>query len=171
MDMMEIRRTALLKSVKKEQIVYEAFNLSLDGTSSNAINTGVYLFTQENINKDFEITLTNTSGQYRAGNENSVICAKHDGNGFGFLVRSRTITENKYNGTIYIQENTNCNNLVIRRINGVITVEGDTVTNQPVPFINNVFEWPLYIGCSVDNNGNPYRFGICSIEHIVVKWL
>lgn len=165
MDLMT-RRTALLAAQKREQIIYEARNLTFRGNT--AINTGVYLFTQENINRNFEVAITDLNGRWNA--INTIVCAKHNENGYGFLIRTWNNTSNIYPGTIYVNNSVNVS-ITIRRVNGVITAESDYIANAPITFINNIFDWPLYLGCAVDDNGNPYRYVNGTIGHIVVKWL
>ena len=152
---------------KQGEIAYEAWNLSFDGT--NYIDTGVYLFTQENINRDFEFI---AEGIYGAKNTSkTALCTKHDGNAYGFLVRCGTSTDTTYKGTIWVLNNTPQTKVIVKRINGVLQLSGDYITNPGVGFINNVFAWSLHLGCAVDNSGNPYRYWTGTIDHIVVRWL
>ena len=51
MDMIALRRAIMLGG--KSNIAYEAWNLSFDKTKREYINTGVYLFNEENINRRF----------------------------------------------------------------------------------------------------------------------
>ena len=150
-------------------IAYEASNLSFDGTANTIINTGVYLFTQENINRDFEFIAENIDSTGEANGENTIICAKHNSNAYGFFVRIANTSSIKYNGTINVWPVPA--SMVIRRINGVITLSGTNIRNPGVAFTNAVFDWPLMLGCAVDDSGNMYRFREGTIDHVLVKWL
>lgn len=168
MDLM-VRREALLGSLKKnDPIAYEAYNLSFDGTTSTVINTGVYLFTAKNINRDFEVVAEGIVGN--RSDTNTIICAKHNGKGYGFLVRINSTTSIEYNGTIFVKPTPNSASIIVRRQNGVITVSGTNIMNPGVNFTNDVFDWPLVLGCAINDDGTYYRYAIGHIDHILVKW-
>lgn len=168
MDVMQ-RRAALIRSLKKDNVAYEAYNLSFDGTDSTVIDTGVYLFTAENINRDFEFIAEGIVGT--SINNSTIICAKHNGNAYGFLVRTTPSSATTYKGTIFVQSTPNIAKVIIRRENGVITVSGTNITNRNVSFTNKVFGWPLVLGCAIDDNGSHYRHATGTIEHVKVTWL
>lgn len=161
------RRREIIGMKKDFNILYEAYNLSFNGTASTVINTGIYLFTAENINRDFELTAENIGGENQANY--TIICAKHNGNAYGFLVRTSNKTGTSYKGTVNIYPTPN--NIVIKRINGVITLSGTNISNPTVQFINEVFNWPLVLGCAVDDEGNYFRYKTGTIGHILVRWL
>lgn len=165
MDVMDLRRGLLME---KAGVAYEARNLSFDRT--NYVDTGVKLFSQANINRDFEVILSGIQGDYTNSATQTLVCAKHNGNGYGFLIRPSGSTEHKYNGTIFIQQNTK-GTVIIKRVNGVLSCEGAVITNQPVPFNNSVFDWPLVLGCAVDDDGSYYRYCAGSIDHVIVRWI
>lgn len=167
MDLMNIRR-GMLTGQRDKNIAYEAWNLSFDGT--NCINTGVYLFTDENINRDFELVAEGINGSDTVASSGTIICAKHNGKSYGFLVRINSASFINYNGTISLKMNYD-NSLIVRRVNGVISISGDKITNPKVQFTNAVFEHPLVLGCAVDDDGTYYRYGHGTIRHIVVRWL
>ena len=152
---------------RNPNILYEARNLSFNGVDEY-IDTGVYLFTQENINRDFEFIAEGIASNVYKSND-TIICAKHNGNAYGFLVRFYASSDIKYNGTIYIYPSPG--SIVIRRINGVITLNGTNIKNQGVQFTNAVFNWPLVLGCAIDDNGKPYRYKKGTIDHVCVRWL
>lgn len=156
------------KKSNSSNIAYEAKNLTFDGT--NYINTGVYLFTDENINRDFELVAEGINGSDTVASSRTIICAKHNGKSYGFLVRLNGGSYTNYNGTISLKMNYD-NSLIVRRVNGVISISGDQITNPKVKFTNTVFEHPLVLGCAVDDDGTYYRYGHGTIQHIVVRWL
>lgn len=156
------------KKSNSNNIAYEAKNLTFDGT--NYINTGVYLFTDENINRDFELVAEGINGSDTVASSGTIICAKYNGKSYGFLVRLNGGSYTNYNGTISLKMNYD-NSLIVRRVNGVISISGDQITNPKVKFTNTVFEHPLVLGCAVDDDGTYYRYGHGTIQHIVVRWL
>ena len=167
MDELLMRRRQMLKGAEKSNIAYEAFNLSFGGT--NYIDTGLYLFSAENINKDFELVATDVN--CRDNSTATVICHKLDGPAYGFLVRTNGSTQHEYKGTIQCLANYDVM-IIVRRISGVLSVEGDGITNLPVPFNpNTVFNQPLVLGCALQSNGVPYRYTKGTIGHIIVRWL
>ena len=149
-----------------KSILYEASSLSFNG--SNYIDTGVYLFSEENIDKDFEMVVTDSNFVDSGTNPNTLICHKKNNNSYGFLVRSSTKPTNTYKGTLYTQPNTN-NNYVVKRVNGVLSFSGDIVNNPG--FLNNVHNQPLTLGCALQDSGAPYRYATGTIGHIVVRWI
>jgi len=168
MDMIVLRRAAMLGW--QSNIAYEAWNLSFNKKKREYINTGVYLFNEKNINRDFEVVVEDLYGS--ESSNATIICAKHNELALGFLIRCTSQSDHSYAGTIAIKKDTIPNTITIRRINGVLSVEGNTITNQPVPFNpNTVFDWPLCLGCAIDDNGEPYRWATGTIGHIVVRWL
>lgn len=159
------RRAALIGSLKSDNVAYEAYNLSFDGTESTVIDTGVYLFTAENINRDFEVVVEGIIGGSEANK--TIVCAKHNGRSCGFLIRVQNNTDVKYNGSLYAWPVPA--SIVVRRINGQLSASG---TNNPtVALINSVFDWPLVLGCAIDDNGNLYRFKRGTIDHVKITWL
>lgn len=169
MDMMNIRRSVMLSG--KNNIAYEAWDLSFNRSKNEYINTGVYLFNEENINRDFEVVVEGLYSNIGDG-QMTILCAKHNGQALGFLIRVYNTNDRTYAGTIFAKRNVINDVIIIRRINGVLSVEGNTINNQPVPFNpNTVFDWPLYLGCAVNDNGKPYRWATGTIGHIVVRWL
>lgn len=162
MDLIQ-RRREIIAAARDPNIIYEETNLSFNNT---VINTGVYLFTAENINRDFEFIAENINGN--GDINNTIICAKHDGKAYGFLVRIYNSTSASYNGTIFV---TSGASIVIKRINGVITLSGTNIANPDVKFTNGIFDWPLVLGCAIDDKGDYFRYKTGTIGHVLVKWL
>lgn len=155
--------------MQKDSNLYEAYNLSFDGTASTVIDTGIYLFTAENINRDFEFTAEGILGPNVSHNE-TIICARHNNRQLGFMVRTGYSTS-AYKGTIYVKPSPNIATVIVRRINGVITLSGENIANPAVQFNNTAFDWPLVLGCAIENDGTRYRFATGTIDHVKVRWL
>ena len=164
------RRRELLAMQKVSNLLYEAWNLSFNGTDNTVIDTGVYLFTQKNINRDFEFIAEGINGTGPT-NEETIICAKHNHNAYGFLVRPSGSGNTSYNGTIFVRKKSTKASVIVRRVGGVITLSGTDITNPGVTFTNGVFDWPLVLGCAIKDDGSYYRYAIGTIEHVKVSWL
>ena len=164
---MNLRRRLLMG---KAGVAYEAWDLSFDASEYTYIDTGVYLFTQDNLNKDFEIIIDNLyapSGQTRI---KTMVCAKDNVSSSGFLIRPTGDTETAYKGTIAMKA-AYYNHITVRRIGGVLSAIGEVITNPGFAFKNESHEYPLILGCSFDDNGNRTRYITGTIGHIVVRWL
>ena len=162
------RKKRLILLNQDFNLLYEAYNLSFDGT--NYIDTGAYLFNQQNINRDFEFIAEGILAP-KSVNNATIICAKHDSKAYGFFVRTDASTSTQYKGTIHVKFDPNVVSMVIRRVSGVITLSGTNISNPAVKFTNNVFDWPLVLGCAIDNDGNPWRYATGTIEHVKVRWI
>lgn len=160
------RRREIIGMQEDFNILYEAYNLSFDGTASTIIKTGAYLFTTENINRDFEFIAENISGSTESNN--TIICAKHNGKAYGFLVRIQDNSSTTYKGTIFVNPGAS---ITVKRINGVITLSGTNIANPNAQFINEIFNWPLVLGCAVDDEGHYFRYKAGTIGHVLVRWL
>ena len=162
MDLMARRRQLLMIP---HGIIYEGFNLDFDGT--NYIDTGAYLFTEENVNRDFEFIAEGVSGRRYVSSE-TLICAKHNGQALGFLLRPRANKSTGYHGTLSYDPLLKPT-IIIKRKNGVISYN-DAIINKGVIVDNGVFDWPLVLGCAIDDDGTYYRYAIGHIDHVLVKW-
>lgn len=148
-------------------IIYEGFNLDFDGT--NYIDTGAYLFTEENVNRDFEFIAEGLSGQRSGSGTSTLICAKHNGQALGFLLRPYLSTSAAYHGILYYDPLLKPT-IVIKRKNGVISYNDDVITNKGVIVDNGVFDWPLILGCAINDDGTYFRLAKGHIDHVLVKW-
>lgn len=152
-------------------IAYQGYNLVFDGT--NYINTGVALFSADNIGKDFRLT-ANLSCNRSLGSGNAEIrciigCMREVSPYPGFVVR-RPSNTNVGSGVIGLRyDNTNYD-LVIQRVNGVISVTGAWV-NKVKTTITTKFDTPVTLGCEFDANNSPYRYMGGTINSIVIEWL
>lgn len=167
MDVMALRRRLLMG---KAGVAYEARDLAFNKSQYDRIDTGVYLFTQDNINKDFEVVIDDLYGVLTGPDTDTMVCAKDNVSSSGFLIRCNSITTAIYKGTIGVKKDA-YNHVTIRRVNGVITATGYEITNPTVKFKNEAHNNPLILGCAIDDNGNYYRYATGTIGHIVVRWI
>lgn len=164
---MDLRRRLLMG---KAGVAYEAWDLSFDADKYTYIDTGVYLFTQDNLNKDFEVIIDNLYAPSGQAQTKTMVCAKDNVSSSGFLIRPTDVTSLIYKGTIGMRA-ANYNYITVRRIGGVLSATGEVITNPGVSFKNEAHEYPLLLGCSVDDDGTRTRYINGTIGHIVVRWL
>ena len=154
----------------KACVAYEAWDLSFVASNYTYIDTGVYLFTQDNLNKDFEVIIDNLYSPSGQQETKTMVCAKDNLSSSGFLIRPTGVTTTAYKGTIGMKAD-NYNHITVRRIGGILSATGEVITNPGVQFKNEAHEYPLLLGCSLDDNGNRTRYINGTIGHIVVRWL
>ena len=164
-----IRRRGMIKKEDASYVAYEAYNLSFNKSLSTYIDTGIYLFSPQNIGRDFEFLAEDIRGV--AGvTEQTIICSKQNSTSYGFIVRTTTRTDTAWNGTIHVMYNVDAT-VCVRRINGVITLSGVNINNPSVRIVNTAFNLPLVFGCALQDDGTPYRYATGTIGHVKVTWL
>lgn len=149
-------------------VAYEARNLVFDGT--NYIDTDVYLFSAENVNRNFEIivkgaTIDNTIGTGSNKNERALIGSMYEVNPYpGFLVRGDVPAGQ---GVIAIRQQPT--DITIKRINGIYTVVGTSIQSGAIA--NATFDIPVTLGCEMQADKTPFRYVGGSIDYISIRWL
>ena len=147
-----------------------------DGT--NYIDTGVYLFSEENINKDFDIsfeikkrdTTTNLSTMVSAMDETDspwpgIVYRVRSGNEdqFGANASSTTKIEKNY-------QKINVDKVSIKRVNNIVYISFnngfDTRLLDVSSMLSNPFDIPVTFGSSIDANGNPFRYFTGTLSNI-----
>ena len=146
---------------------------------NNYINTGIALFSAENINKDFEIAYEIKNYTY-TGWAATLISAMDESNapwpGIVFRVNSETNYEFIANVTNQLKSETqyainSTLKVKIKRVNRIIYVSiNDGVDQQflDMSSLVNTFNAPLLIGASLDGNGNPQRYFTGTLSDISV---
>ena len=160
-----MRRRAMMLESSDKSVLYEAYNLVFTG--SNYIDTGIKLFSEENIGRDFELYADLVTG---AGDTSSsvITCKKEGGATCGFVVRNDQKPAS-WAGNVMLYTNA-ATTITIRRVSGVYTLEGRVYASN-FPPDNIAHDMPLVLGCALDANGNPYRYAYATINHIIVRWL
>lgn len=163
------RRRILLSG---SNILYEAKNLVFDKDSNTEIFTGVYLFSADNYLKDFECRVIGIEGSPVNTGTLTLVSSRDPDNNVGFLIRPNGLSDHIYKGTISTPKTDQKANVIVRRINGVLSVTGDYITNQPVPFAPNaIYDKELVLGCALNSAGYAYRRASGTIDHIIVRWI
>ena len=140
-------------------------------TNSNIINTGVYLFNSENVDKDFELgfTIDIFTRSEQTINQASFVNSKLENSslkypGFVFRITTNTskneLTATFGNNKQTAQASTSVRNVRIVRKDKKIYYSFDGAAFKQLidqsPY-NGTFNVPVTFGASIDNNGNPYR--------------
>ena len=170
-----------------DQILYRAERLEFDGT--NCFNTGIRLFNEENINKDFEISFeildALTSGsEVEYATYMSLQSVEKPYNGFRIRNESGQLV---YKGVsdssektvlcaehTYLVEGENTVKVKIKRINGVVYLcinDGDEVRICDYKNLSKPFNQPLIFGAALNDKNQPFRYSKCILGNIEVKYL
>ncbi len=177
-------------TIEAFELAYNSLStVKFDGT--NYLNTGVYLFNEENINKDFDITFTikaydATQTVYSTiMNSLDESTSSFPGIIFRFYITaseassSTEYTPTKYqligNGTsktnVSIDDLTISQVRIIRRENIVYYSIDNSKLAQLQDFsdFTTTFDVPVTFGASLDSSGEPYRYFKGSLSNIEVR--
>ena len=158
---------------------YSADRIVFDGT--NYINTGIKLFSTENINKDFEISFNinqignneNLNTLLNAKDETSTpypgLCLRYSENS-DMVLTCNSSSNNSYKAK-YIENNV-INKVLIKRIGNILYYSFNDVNDQGlIDFfdISNTFDTPLTFGASIDGSNSPFRYFKGEISDVRVK--
>lgn len=155
-------------------------------TGTNYIDTGIYLFNEENINKNFEVSFSITSysdTQEKFGTIfNSMNEFNSDYPGIVFRVNSgmtnfEFVGNNKANGLTQVIEKFNYEDIQdvkILRINNVIYYNingGDFYEHQDYTTFAEYFDIAATFGASYDENGQAFRYFVGKLANMKIKFL
>ena len=146
------------------------------------IDTGINLYSKQNINKDFEISFNivkyNPNNQDAGTSQNTLVSNKHEGtNGQGLTFRrsadklelSQTLSGAKASVSKKYSE---IQNVKIYRKQGVVYYmynDGSLMKLQDKKEISSYLTETLWFGAAKDTNGNPYRHTKATLSDITVK--
>lgn len=174
-------------------VVYSGQNLEFTGASGSYIDTGVALFSEENISKNFKVMITGLySDQSKGTDTNTSRCilgSMYEVSPYpGFVVRSSGA--NAGGGVIALKNKAEYSALVISRKNGVISIQavrviipsvatfsGKTSAQTKNEYIlslgpttnySTTHNTTLTLGCEKDAQGTPYRFCSGRMKSIVI---
>ena len=153
-------------------------NNIFDGT--NYIDTGIKLFSEENISKNFEISFEINNivftEQYQtimsAMNEKGspwpgIVYRLKDENNYQLIVNATNSTKKETNFSI-----TGINKITIKRVNNLIYINKNDGENTKIldtsSMLGNPFDVPLTFGASLDGNLNPFRYFQGTISNIKI---
>lgn len=155
--------------------------LTFNGTS-DYLNTEVYLFSQENANRNFEISFN--IDEYSSDNSNlkTIFCSINESSSpyAGIVYRynydaSKVQLECNYKTVAEKQNNYNIGNvkrMSIIRINNIVYCSiNDGIYNKMIDFsgFNKYFNVPVTFGSTANASGGHYRFFKGKISNILVK--
>lgn len=152
---------------------------TFDG-ATDYIDTGLTLFDEENIMKDFEISFNIDEIESGYENQAALVNMKNErintypGFVYRLYTKDSTIKLEGKGGTgnSASDKQASVQKVVITRKDGIIYLTvNDGAQRQTYDYskFKNYFDVPLTIGSSLDKNGNPFRFFKGTLSDIVVK--
>ena len=171
--------------------MYEAEDLEFK--NSSYLDTGVKVFSEENINKDFKIIFRDLYiDQATSSTEATFFANKLEVSPYpGFVMRPNGASTNN-TGRITVQGKVNYPCVLVQRISGVISVGAVWEVDNPSAFLTNnskaqnasnqvvylgignqtpcsqTHDTTITLGCAKDANGNYFRFCSGSIGSFIV---
>lgn len=151
-----------------------------DGT--NYIDTGVYLFSEENISKNFEVSFEIKQRVSKIQYPTMVSAMDETGSpwpGIVYRLKSATQDELAANASTSsnvnkIYQNSTVNKVSIKRINNIIYIcfndEFDTRVVDFSSMLSNPFEIPVTFGAALDSDGNPFRYFNGTLANMSVEF-
>ena len=148
--------------------------LIFDGT--NYIDTGIYLFSEENINKNFEISFDITNIESTQTSQATLINSMEEISPYpGFVIRHSGNTTIEFNSPSIGNKsgiNTNTlNKLLLKRYNDIyyIKINEDNLIKLGKQEVQTIFDVPLTIGASLDSDKNPWRFFKGTLSNVKIE--
>ncbi|MCR5185610.1 MAG: InlB B-repeat-containing protein [Clostridia bacterium] len=163
----------------------EDINYSYPGdyefTGSNYINTGISLFSEENINRNFEVSFE--IKQRNTSTKQATILSAMDETGIpwpGIVYRILDGTSEELGANVTEQiksqksyKRANIQKVSIKRVNGILYVNiNDTVDTQflDMTTLTTPFDSPLVFGASLNRHGNPQRYFKGTLSNMDIKF-
>ncbi len=148
--------------------------LIFDGT--NYIDTGIYLFSEENIRKNFEIYFEIDEVISPFNSQGTLINAMSEISPYpGFVFRHMpNNTQFEYNSPAITTKTYNINStqrVLFKRINDIyyIKINDDNLVELGEYKTGTTFDVPVTIGASLDANGNPWRYFKGKLTNVYIK--
>ena len=166
----------------KSDVLYALDTYTFNGTS-DYIDTGIMLFNDENINKDFEIAFTIEDYGSNSAFATFVNAMDETGSPWpGFTVR---LESNGGSIELFMVANGNGNSnggfygtthkkILLRRVDNVLYYQfddGELVTLLDFTGMTTTFDVPLTIGASLNGSGRPFRYFKGTLSNLYVKFL
>lgn len=170
----DLRRQVMMATDPK--VIYLARNLVCTGL--NFFDTGFAPFTEENMNKDFKITIR-LSSYTPYGSQSVILGCKYEGiiggqQWPGIYVRQKnntTFEVGGYNYQNYTISNLLNKNLYIWRKAGQYYSQVDGEAVKTLSVRKAVFNQNIVLGAGVQTNGTKFRYSKCTIDYIRIEWL
>ena len=156
-------------------VTYVFGNESFNGTKY--LNSGIPLFSNDNVHRDFEISMDVSNFSYLSGQDtdrNVLLCNQYEVASpyQGFAMQHR---ENQIKIQVNCTDIAEVSNpwgkteggITFKRTNDVLYQDGEMLYD----FGNRIttFNMPLSFGANLDQNGNPRRFSIVDLSNITIK--
>ena len=161
---------------------YYAYNGDYVFDGTNYIDTKMYLFSEENISKNFEIAFEIKRRVSKNQYPTMVSAMDETGSpwpGIVYRVKSSTQDELAANAsnstkTNKMYQNADVNKVSIKRINNIIYISfNDGFDTRIIDFssmLSNPFDIPVTFGASLDGSGNPFRYFTGTLANMSVAF-
>lgn len=148
-------------------------------TGSNYLDTGIYLFSEGILDKDFDISFEIVSRDTTTFQATIMSAMDESGSPWpGIVYRVQSANEDNLaanvNGSIKTDKKYNkngINKVMIKRRSGVIYVNFNDGTDErllDMTSLTTTFDSPLIFGCSLDGSGNPQRYFTGKLKNMSV---
>lgn len=155
--------------------VYTAYSGQYNFDGTNYLDTGVKLFDEENINKNFEISFDIVATDSTQLAQATLVNAMLEKSPYpGFVFRFQTdSTKYEFNSPKIANKNnisvSSTSRVVIKRVNDVYFIQINNGNEQRLgTYSGTTFDETTVIGASIDGNGNPWRFFKGTLENISI---
>ncbi len=174
----KIKEELIKNEVKVENVIYKADSLTFDGT--NYVNTGMQLFSEANYNRNFNIKFKITEILPTTVSQTTIINSKleKESEGYpGFAIRKSGDSKSEFAGRGVAEKRMSYSNanlidkeIIISRIDDKIYYSIDGV-NYEWFTQNKKFDIPVTIGCSLNENRNPWRYFIGTVTNVSIEFV
>ena len=148
--------------------------LVFDGT--NYINTGIKLFSEENINRNFEVYFEIDEFVSPYNSQGTILNVMREVSPYpGFVFRHMTNDKQlEFNSPSLVNKTLNINNVkkvYIKRYNDIyyIRINDDNIIELGKSKNQTTFDTPATFGASLDKDGNPWRFFKGKLSNVYIK--
>lgn len=167
-------RTQVMQAAD-EKLIYIGRNLLCNG--NNFFDTGFAPFSNENINKDFKITIR-LKAFTPSENQAVILGAKYEGTIGGqqwpgiYFRQQNTGSTLEIGGSSYIRNNASVllnKNIYIWRKSNTFYMQIDGGTSSTFQVRSTQFNQSIVIGAGVQTNGTKFRYSKCTIDYIRIE--
>ena len=150
---------------------------TFDGT--NYINTGIYLFSSQTIDKDFDVSFEIVNRVSTGGQATMMSAMDESGSpwpGVVYRVQSNTQDNLAANATnsakVDRKFGNNVSKVVLKRRSGILYMSLDDGADEQIldmTTLTTAFDSPLTFGCSLTSSGTPQRYFKGTLKNMNVK--
>ena len=151
----------------------------IEFTGSNYIDTGIRLFTDQTVDKDFDISFEIVQRVSTGGQATIMSAMDETGSpwpGIVYRIKSSTYDEISANvnasAKIEIDYPNDINKVLLKRRNGILYVsfnDGEDEQLLDMTAFDKTFDVPLTFGCNLNGSGKPQRYFKGTLKNMNIK--